>query len=71
MKLLDFLFFIDKYSKHQFDISFEKQAAYMLSLGFPKDDIDRSISNFYVRSSSLRGGCDLYGFLYLVLLSLL
>ena len=46
MKLLDFLFFIDKYSKHQFDISFEKQAAYMLSLGFPKDDIDRSYKQF-------------------------
>lgn len=46
MKLVKVLFFIDKYNKHQFDIPFEKQTAYMLSLGFPKDDIDRSYKQF-------------------------
>lgn len=46
MNLLDILNHFDRYSKHQFDIPFENQAAYMSSLGLPKDDIDRSYKQF-------------------------
>lgn len=71
MKLVKVLFFIDKYNKHQFDISFEKQAAYMLSLGFPKDDIDRSYKQFLCQEFFSPWWVRSIWFLYLVLLSLL
>lgn len=46
MKLIDILFFIDKHNKHQFEIPFTTQAAYMSSLGQPKNDIDRSYKQY-------------------------
>lgn len=46
MRFVDILYYIDKHNKHQFDISVEKQLAYMSSLGTPKDDIDRSYKQF-------------------------
>lgn len=46
MGLVNILFFIDKYNKHQFDIPISDQLAYMESLGAPNDDVDRSYKQF-------------------------
>ncbi len=46
MNLVSFLFKIDKYNKHQFDIPVEEQYAYMNSLGEAKDDIERSYKQY-------------------------
>lgn len=46
MGLVKALYYIDKYSKHQFDIPVEEQLLFMSSLGQPKDDIDRSYKQF-------------------------
>lgn len=46
MALVNFLFFIDKYNKHQFDIPISEQIAYLESLGTPNNLIDRSYKQF-------------------------
>lgn len=46
MALVNFLFFIDRYNKHQFDIPIAEQLDYLSSLGEPRNDIDRSYKQF-------------------------
>ena len=46
MKLIDVLNTLDKYNKHQFDITVDEQIEYMSSLGKPKDDFDRSYKQY-------------------------
>lgn len=46
MKLMDFLFFIDRYNRSLFDIPVEKQLAYLNSFELPSGDIDRSYKQY-------------------------
>lgn len=46
MKLVQVLFYINKFNKGLFEISVEEQMSYLYSLGNPTDDIDRSYKQF-------------------------